>query len=109
MLRIVTPLGLALAAFVIAGPSPAPAPAPAPASPFAPAAAPIPHCQVPCGIFGDKLRIDLMLEDVATIEKAMRLIDEISKEDSPNYNQLVRWITTKEEHAQKIQDQVATY
>ena len=34
---------------------------------FQPAA--LAHCQIPCGIYGDKLRIDLMMEDAATIEK----------------------------------------
>ncbi len=29
------------------------------------------HCQVPCGIYGDKMRVDMMMEDLATIEKAM--------------------------------------
>ena len=28
------------------------------------------HCQVPCGIYGDQLRFDQMLEDQKTISKA---------------------------------------
>ena len=67
------------------------------------------HCQVPCGIYGDKLRIDLLMEDIATIEKGMRQITELGSADHPNWNQLVRWIETKDEHAQKIQDQAAQY
>lgn len=80
---------------------------PAPAS-AAPAAAPF-HCQVPCGIYGDKMRIDMLMEDAATIEKGMAQIGELSKGDPVNYNQLVRWVTTKDEHAQKVQQTVADY
>ena len=81
-----------------------PAPAPAPALEPAPV-----HCQVPCGIYGDRMRIDAMLEDLTTVEKAMNQINELSGQEKPNYNQLVRWVTNKEDHAQKIQDQVAAY
>lgn len=63
------------------------------------------HCQVPCGIYGDKMRIDMLLEDAATIEKAMEKIEA----DDTSRNQMVRWVTTKEQHAQKIQDRVAAY
>ena len=63
------------------------------------------HCQVPCGIYGDKMRIDLLLEDAATIEKAMKAIE---AEDTSK-NQAVRWVMNKESHAQSIQDQVAAY
>ena len=88
--------------------------APALALPFAPSttlpAAPEPlHCQVPCGIYGDTLRIDLLMEDLATIEKAMKSIQEFQAAESPNINQMVRWTVTKDEHAQKIQDQVSAY
>ncbi|QDV08604.1 Nickel-containing superoxide dismutase [Planctomycetes bacterium Poly30] len=67
------------------------------------------HCQVPCGIYGDHLRVQMITEDAATIEKAMKQIAELSAAEKPNWNQLVRWITTKDEHAQKIQDQVSAY
>ncbi|MDA1265544.1 MAG: superoxide dismutase [Ni] [Planctomycetota bacterium] len=63
------------------------------------------HCQVPCGVYGDKMRIDMLLEDAATIEKAMQAI---AAEDT-NKNQGVRWIMNKESHAQNIQDMVAAY
>ena len=36
------------------------------------------HCQVPCGIFADQHRFEQMLEDQATIEKASKLIAELS-------------------------------
>ena len=77
-----------------------------------PAAAPVLppallHCQVPCGIYGDTMRIDAMMEDVDTIEKGMGQIVQLEA-DGPA-NQLVRWVLTKDEHAAKIQEQVASY
>lgn len=77
-------------------------------APAAPLPAPF-HCQVPCGIYGDTLRIDLLMEDAATIEKGMNALAAYQTEGSPNINQMVRWTMTKEDHAQKIQDQVAAY
>ena len=47
------------------------------------------HCEVPCGIYGDSLRISLIREHSSTIEKAMNQINEISKSDSPNYLSLI--------------------
>ena len=29
------------------------------------------HCEVPCGIYGDPMRLDVMAEHVTTIEKSM--------------------------------------
>jgi nickel superoxide dismutase len=51
----------------------------------------------------------MIAEDAATVEKAMKQIMELSKETPINYNQLVRWITNKEEHATRIQDIVSQY
>jgi len=67
------------------------------------------HCEIPCGIYADSLRISMILEDVTTIEKSMNQIMEISKSENPNYNQLVRWVMNKEEHAVKIQEIVSQY
>ena len=70
------------------------------------------HCQVPCGIFGDELKFSELEEHVVTIEKSARLIRELSaKEDltANDYQQLVRWTTNKEIHAQKIIDEAANY
>lgn len=67
------------------------------------------HCEVPCGIYGDSLRISLLYEHVATIEKGMNQINEISASATPNYNQLVRWVMNKEHHAEEIQDIVSQY
>ena len=61
------------------------------------------HCQIPCGIYGDRLRVELMLEDAATIEKACRMIAALAqKTDAQSKHQLARWIQNKEKHAQNI-------
>ena len=62
------------------------------------------HCEVPCGIYTDELRIELIKEHFQTIEKAMKQIVEIQSAEEVNYNQLVRWINTKEHHANLIQE-----
>ena len=70
------------------------------------------HCQVPCGIFSDELKFSELEEHVVTIEKSARLISELSaKEDltANDYQQLVRWTTNKETHAQKIIDESTNY
>lgn len=67
------------------------------------------HCQVPCGIFDDQNVIDAMGIDVVTIEKAAQQIVELSKDPSANAQQIVRWTTNKESHAQSIQDKVLNY
>lgn len=67
------------------------------------------HCEIPCGIYGDSLRVELIREHVMTIEKSMKMIDELSKAKKPNYNQLVRWVNNKDEHAEKIQDLATQY
>ncbi len=67
------------------------------------------HCQIPCGIYNDELRFKIIAEDITTIEKSMKMIIELSQQNPINYNQLVRWVTNKEEHAQKIQDIVSAY
>jgi nickel superoxide dismutase len=66
------------------------------------------HCEVPCGIYNDPLRFQLIREHAATIEKAMKAVAEL-KQKGNNPNQLVRWIVTKENHADKIQHIVAQY
>jgi nickel superoxide dismutase len=67
------------------------------------------HCQIPCGIFDDELRVQLIEEDIGTIEKSMKQIVELGAAENVNYNQLVRWIANKDEHALKIQDIVTAY
>lgn len=67
------------------------------------------HCEIPCGIYGDSLRIQEIDEHITTIEKSMNQIKELSDASDKNYNQLIRWVTNKEEHAKKIQDIVSQY
>ena len=69
------------------------------------------HCQVPCGIYDDAVRIIQLREHVTTIEKAMKQIDQLTSDESSsqNMNQLIRWINTKEEHATFIQSIIADY
>jgi nickel superoxide dismutase len=67
------------------------------------------HCEIPCGIYGDSMRIAMIYEDIETIEKSMNMINTLSDQDNPDYNQLVRWVMNKEEHAKKIQDIVSQY
>jgi len=67
------------------------------------------HCQIPCGIYGDLMRIQMLQEHVTTIEKSMSQINALSKAENVNYNQLVRWINNKDHHAQEVQNIVDAY
>jgi nickel superoxide dismutase len=68
------------------------------------------HCQLPCGIYDDYARVKLMLEDTATIEKATKMIAELSgKTDAQSQNQIVRWVMNKEKHAQNIIATISDY
>ena len=69
------------------------------------------HCQVPCGIYDDAVRIIQLKEHVTTIEKSMTKIEQLTSDESSsqNMNQLIRWINTKEEHATFIQYIIADY
>jgi nickel superoxide dismutase len=67
------------------------------------------HCQIPCGIYDDELRVQLIEEHIGTIEKSMKQVQALSRESSTNWNQIVRWISNKEHHAQEIQDIVTAY
>ena len=67
------------------------------------------HCQVPCGIYGDMTRIDLMREHIVTIEKSMNQINDLSKDPAANMNQLVRWINNKDTHADEFSEIVTYY
>eukprot|EP00913_Durusdinium_trenchii_P030270 g28359.t2 len=68
------------------------------------------HCQVPCGIFTDELRVQAMMEDASTIRKSVVQAQELHKAGAlQDIHQMVRWIATKEEHAQKIMTTTADY
>ena len=66
------------------------------------------HCQIPCGIYNDQMRFDMISEHIATIEKSINQITELSGQPKPNYNQIVRWVTNKDEHADQM-SQIITY
>ena len=67
------------------------------------------HCQIPCGIYGDKMRFDMITEHITTIEKSMKLIAELSEQDKPNMNQIVRWVRNKEKHADEMSHIISYY
>lgn len=67
------------------------------------------HCEIPCGIYDDQLRTKLIAEHATTIEKSMKQIMELSKANPTNFNQIVRWVSNKEDHATKIQHIVSQY
>ena len=67
------------------------------------------HCQIPCGIYDDELRVQLIEEHIGTVEKSMQQIISRGKEQPVDINQLVRWVDNKEQHAQEIQDIVTAY
>ena len=67
------------------------------------------HCQLPCGIYGDSARFDSLAEHITTIEKSMKLLTELTKQDKPNMNQIVRWVQNKEKHADEMSDIITHY
>lgn len=67
------------------------------------------HCEIPCGIYDDELRVKLIAEHAGTIKKSMETIESLQKTTPVNYNQLVRWVENKDDHAEKIQHLVWQY
>ena len=67
------------------------------------------HCQVPCGIYGDPGRFDAIAEHITTIEKSMKQIEELSAQEKPNVNQVIRWVNNKDKHADEISHIVTYY
>ena len=67
------------------------------------------HCEIPCGIYDDAMRISMLKEHLVTIEKSMETIQKLEKEQDADMNQLVRWIMNKEDHANQFQDIVSQY
>ncbi len=67
------------------------------------------HCEIPCGIYDDDARINLLNEHITTIEKSMNEIVKLSAESPQNQNQVVRWVTNKEDHANQLQEIVTQY
>ena len=68
------------------------------------------HCQVPCGIYDDAVRIIQIEEDITTIRKSMNMINDLAgKSDAQSLNQISRWVSTKESHAQNAQETILNY
>jgi len=67
------------------------------------------HCQIPCGIYDDPARFNMIAENITTIEKSMQQISQLSKEDKPDMNQIIRWVNNKEKHADDLSHIVTYY
>jgi len=68
------------------------------------------HCEIPCGIYDDEMRVRMIDEHITTIEKSMNQIIDLEKAGMIHHsNQLVRWIMNKEEHADQLQEIVSQY
>ena len=60
------------------------------------------HCDVPCGIY----ETDTIKHAADTCLKMVQKIEDLGELDSVNkYNNFVRMVAAKEEHAQKVKDQ----
>tara|TARA_B100000123_G_scaffold112741_1_gene83088 strand:- start:206 stop:682 length:477 start_codon:yes stop_codon:yes gene_type:complete len=66
------------------------------------------HCQIPCGVYDDTMRVKMIEEHTLTILKSMNYIAS-NQSDLEQQNQVTRWIMNKEEHAQEIQNIVSEY
>ncbi|MFC1707655.1 superoxide dismutase [Ni] [Planctomycetota bacterium] len=67
------------------------------------------HCEIPCGIYGDELRFQMIEEHVVTLEKSVKAIAELQKQPVANVNQLVRWVKNKERHADRVRNLIVQY
>lgn len=67
------------------------------------------HCEIPCGIYDDEARANMIAEHITTIEKSMNQIAALSGETPLNHNQITRWVRNKEDHASKLQHIATQY
>ena len=67
------------------------------------------HCQIPCGIYGDPARFDMIAEHITTIERSMKQIVELAEMQEPDMNQIVRWVQNKDKHADDLAHVVTYY
>jgi Nickel-containing superoxide dismutase len=71
------------------------------------------HCQVPCGIFDDPAMINELKQSCLTIRKAIVQSNSLHGQyvdTTPlNANQFIRWVMTKEDHADKIISTMSDY
>ena len=66
------------------------------------------HCQIPCGVYDDTMRVKMIEEHTLTILKSMNYIS-MNQIELEKQNQVTRWILNREKHAQEIQDIVSEY
>lgn len=66
------------------------------------------HCQIPCGIYDDSARFVELREHIDTMEKSIAMIHELAGESDTNYNQIVRWVASKDLHADEL-TKIVTY
>lgn len=67
------------------------------------------HCQIPCGIYDDAARFKMIAEHIATIEKSIVSINQLSAKPKPDHNQIVRWVNNKEKHADAASEIITYY
>jgi len=67
------------------------------------------HCEIPCGIYDDEMRIEMINEHIDTIEKSMKQITALAPAPGHHANQLTRWVMNKEHHANELQEIVSQY
>ena len=67
------------------------------------------HCEIPCGIYDDEMRIEMLREHITTIEKSMNQVILFEKDANRKANQLTRWVMNKEQHADELQEIVSQY
>jgi len=67
------------------------------------------HCEIPCGIYNDPMRLKMMAEHITTIEKSVKQIHMLSAPAEKNTNQLVRWVVNKEQHADAFTEIITQY
>jgi nickel superoxide dismutase len=51
----------------------------------------------------------MIAEHITTIEKSMKQITGLSKQDKPNMNQITRWVNNKENHTDELSHIVTYY
>ena len=68
------------------------------------------HCQVPCGIFDDYIKLETMKQDADTIIKAAAEMQKLAaKTDAQSKQQFIRWANNKESHAQSVIESISDY
>lgn len=67
------------------------------------------HCEIPCGIYDDPMRIRMINEHIDTIARSIHEIEHLKAAKNPDLHRLTRWTVNKENHATELQHIVAQY